>query len=248
MLLLATSTLYKYGLNRIFHFAKELDYDGIEINMNEIVDTRDIKYIKELIHRYDMPVLAVAAPHNSNILKVQTAIKVAEAIDADVCSFRPGYWKNWFFNRWIKNTLGKMMEVSKLKISIINPPLGDNLFLPTYAFGDLNSLYTFKNVTLDTAHLVSRGMDLIRVYEFLKKNICHVYLSDASKSVDHLMPGDGILPLESFLTKLKKDKYQNHISIKIRWESIEGYDLEKAMTNLEKIKKFYNEYFVKVPE
>ena len=46
MFVLATGTIHRYGLNRIFEIAKELEFEGIEIFMNEVYDTYDKEYLK----------------------------------------------------------------------------------------------------------------------------------------------------------------------------------------------------------
>ena len=59
MIALHTSSLHKYGLNRIFEFAKKAGYDGIEIMVDKNnFDTQNAEYIKELSDEYKLPVIA----------------------------------------------------------------------------------------------------------------------------------------------------------------------------------------------
>ena len=67
MISLHTESLSKYGLNRIFAFAKEAGDDGIEIGVNKnIYDTQNADYIKKLSQEYDLPIVALHAPSNGS--------------------------------------------------------------------------------------------------------------------------------------------------------------------------------------
>ena len=49
MLTLSTDSLKGYGLNRIFEFAKDADFDGIDLAVDPtVLDTQNSGYIKEL--------------------------------------------------------------------------------------------------------------------------------------------------------------------------------------------------------
>ena len=63
MLILSTDSLKGYGLNRIFDFAKEAGYDGIELVLEtRIYDTQNVDYINSLVKEYGVPVVAVPLP------------------------------------------------------------------------------------------------------------------------------------------------------------------------------------------
>ncbi|MCX6807289.1 MAG: sugar phosphate isomerase/epimerase [Patescibacteria group bacterium] len=244
MLLLSTGTLYKYGLNRIFHFAKKLRYEGIELIVNDVADMRNIEYLRELQKQYDLPIEALAVPHNSNIEKTKAIIEMADDMGIGIVVVRAPLWTDFVYTQWVKKNLSSSGAITSRHICIENPPQGDGVILPKYAFGNINDLATFKSIALDTMHLFSRQLDLMRVYEKFKPQIKYIRLSDSKRGRNHMIPGDGVLPLESFLAHLNKNQYKGHISIKIDYEEVGGGDDVKAEKALTAARKFYEEYFL----
>jgi len=73
-----------------------------------------------------------------------------------------------------------------------------------------------------------------------------VYFSDKTKlGKSHVLPGDGVLKLKSFLKKLKTAHYDNYFSVKLDLDKKDLSDNEKVLTILsqarEFLKKFYEE-------
>ena len=57
---------------------------------------------------------------------------------------------------------------------------------------------------------------------------------------------EGIMPLESFLTKLKQEKYPGAVSIKVLPKYLHAGEDEKVVKDLKEIKDFYDKYYTKV--
>ena len=83
------------------------------------------------------------------------------------------------------------------------------------------------------------------IYETLKTRLSYIHISNWHKNNEHWMITEGLLPLESFLTKLAKDGYQAPISLKMNLETCGDEDLKQIKSNLKKCKEFYEEYFLK---
>jgi len=98
-------------------------------------------------------------------------------------------------------------------------------------------------VALDCSMTASKKQDLIRFYENLKKLIVHVYLSNVRRHKEYSLPSEGILPLESFLKKLKLNKYEGAISVRVRPSELAAGDDELVVKRLKKVKEFIEEYF-----
>jgi hypothetical protein len=62
-------------------------------------------------------------------------------------------------------------------------------------------------------------------------------------SKKYYLPEDGILPLESFLTKLKQDNFPGSISIKVNPKYISAGNDEKVIKHLKDTKAYYDKYF-----
>lgn len=246
MLLLSTGTLHKYGLNRVFHIAKKLRYEGIELVVNDVADTRNVAYLKELQEQYDLPIACVVVPNSSNIEKTKFVINMADELNAGVVVIKSPLWSDFAYTKWVRSNVRKFGAVSSRLICIENPPQGDGLLLPMYALGNVNELATFKNISLDTAHLYSRQLDLMRVYEKFKTKIKYIRLSDTKRGITHLPMGHGVLPLESFLAHLSKNHFKGHISVKLDYKAVGGSDEQKVEKTLAECRSFYEEYFLGV--
>jgi len=111
-------------------------------------------------------------------------------------------------------------------------------------------LKNFKHVALDTARIGEKRQDLMRSYNGLKKYLVHIHLSNLNHGKKYTPPSEGIMPLESFLTKLKQDRYPGAVSIKILPKYLHAGNDETLLEELEKTKKYYEKYFknVKVEE
>ena len=243
MLLLSTSSLHRYGLNRIFHFAKRLGFQGIELVVNDIADTRDADYIRDLQQQYDLPVFSIVTPQKSTIEKTKSVIDLADALNTGTVVIRSPLWSEFGYASWLRSNIPRFAKIYSRQICFENPPRGESLVLPKYAFGNINEIAGFKNLALDTTHLFSRQLDLMRVYERHKSVIRYIRLSDTRRGSEHLLPGDGILPLESFLAHLAKDKYTGGIAIKVDYQQAGADDPKEVEKNLGRVKKFFDEFY-----
>ena len=109
-----------------------------------------------------------------------------------------------------------------------------------------NVLFKFKHAALDTTRVAYKNDDLIRVYNVLKKYLVHVHISNVRRGHGYQMPEEGVLPLESFLTKLKQDGFKGAISFKIHPKYIKVGSDDKVMKQLSSCKKFYENFFLKM--
>jgi len=247
MLTLSTSSLYKYGLPRVFEFAKEFGYEAIELVIDpNFFDTYQEEYLKEIIKKFQIPIVGLSTPKVTSKAKtVKTALRLAEKLNIPNLVVRPPFFTDFRFTGWFKRELPKLQNRTKVNISVLNVPVGKSFLLPRFALGNINELKRFSHICLDTSHLVSRKIDLMRVYHSFKDRLSFVHLSNWHKGNEHWMPNEGILPLESFLTKLAKDGYQGPISLKLNLENAGGDDLIEVRKRLKVCKEFYDEYYTK---
>ncbi|MEM7134453.1 MAG: sugar phosphate isomerase/epimerase [Chloroflexota bacterium] len=87
----STGSLYTYSPDRIFAFAVEAGFDGIELMADHRWDTRQADYVEELIQRHSLPVLALHSPFSpvpgwskEQPEIIAQSVKLAEAIGAPV--------------------------------------------------------------------------------------------------------------------------------------------------------------------
>ncbi len=58
----STGSLYPFGLDRIYGWAAEAGYDGVEIMMDERWDTHQDDYLNHLADKHGVPILALHTP------------------------------------------------------------------------------------------------------------------------------------------------------------------------------------------
>jgi len=107
-------------------------------------------------------------------------------------------------------------------------------------------LKKFKHISLDTARIGEQRKDLIRAYTAFKKFLVHVHLSNLHQGKKYFPPTLGILPLESFLTKLKQDKYPGAVAMKIYPKHLYAGDDEKVIEELKRAKNYFDKYYTNV--
>lgn len=245
MLTLCTDSLTNYGLNRIFRFAKDAGYDGIEIAITKDFDTQNADYIAELVKEYKLPVVAVSAARRTSKKKILEAIKMAKKLNCQVVIIQPPDLLKFSLASWIKNEIPQTRKKEKIHICLENSDAKTFFgFLPQYAMNSITDLKKFKAVSINTANIMAKKLDLLKIYKQLKSEIFHIHLADATSSKLHLMPGKGVVPLESLLTKLKEDKYKYAVSLRIKPAELKAGDDKKVMEKLAEAKEFYERYFL----
>jgi len=245
MIILHTSSLHKYGLNRIFEFVKKAGYDGIEIEVDKNnFDTQNAEYIKKLSQEFDVPVIALHAPMEGSEKSVQHVVEMAVYLKCPLVVVTPPKFMDFKFTKWLKREVPILRKKRNIQIALANA--GGKTFLgllPERALNNIDDLKKFGMVALDCSMTASKKTDLIRFYEYLKKLVVHVHLSNVRRHKEYSLPNEGILPLESFLKKLKLNKYDGSISVRVRPAELGAGDDELVVKKLKKVKDFIDEYF-----
>ncbi|MGE3279213.1 MAG: sugar phosphate isomerase/epimerase family protein [Candidatus Altimarinota bacterium] len=246
MFLLSTDSLRGYGLNRIFQMAKDSGFEGVEVALDlRQFDTQNAEYLNELQKQYSLPIRVIRTFPNSTIKQTELAISIADAVDAKVVVIEPPRLFDFKYKDWIKKQVPLLRKKYQLSIALKNGP-SEYLWgiLPGRAMNNIPDLQNFKEVCLDVSNLYGMKLDLMRAYDVMKSYLSHVHLSNVYRGIDHSLLDEGIMPLESFLTKLKRDEYDKDISLVVRPKSISAGDDKAVMKNLQRARKFYDKYMV----
>lgn len=246
MIALHTNSLHKYGLNRIFEFAKAADYDGIEIAVDKNnYDTQNAEYIKRLSEEYKLPILALHSPINGTEKSVQHVIDMAIYLKCPVVVITPPKLTDFKFTNWLKKKVPHLRKKKKIHIALVNAPGKTILgFLPARAMNSLSDMKKFGMAALDCSSTASKKWgNLMSVYDHLHKLIVHVHISNVNKHKEYSLPNEGILPLESFLRKLAAKNYKGALSVRVRPSELNAGDDEKVVATLKKVKSFVDEFF-----
>lgn len=248
MIIISTDSLRGYGLNRAFDLAKQAGYDGVDlvVNYGEF-DTFNAEYVKKLILEYKLPVHAVTAPNEIAPKRIEEIVSLAKDIGAKVVVLQPPKILDFKMTSWMKTEIPKLREKEAISIALENAPSGTFLgIIPEHAMGSAADLKDFKHVCLDVARLGEQKKDLMRAYTALKKFLVHIHLSNFYHGKKYAPPQEGIMPLESFMTKLKEDGYPGAISMKILPKYLHCGDDARVVKELVKAKKYYEKFYGKV--
>lgn len=245
MLALSSDSLGGYGLNRIFQFAKEAGYDGLDLVVDKKnYDSQNAEYIKSIIKETGLPVLSMQLPDPSP-KDLKKAIDIAKEIECKVIIVQPPTIFSLKKISWLKREVPKIRAKEGISIALENAPAEMILgFIPKHAMNNIVDMKKFKHACIDTTRIALKRQDLIRYYKSLRKYLVHIHLSNVKGARKYYRPDDGILPLESFLTKLKQDEFPGTISMRVNPKYLNAGDDEKVLKNLEEMKDFYEKYFL----
>lgn len=254
MLLLSTASLTWYGLHRIFSFAKNAGYTGIDIALGTLnFDLWDEDYIFELSEHFDLPVLSITAPGKwMSREKLDKIIVMAKKLSVQLVTFSPPHITDRD-SKWFGSLLMKIKRDTHISICIQNvEPKFMFFVIPEYR----NATFTqIKGVTGDTTLDIlwvdsSSSMDILKAQKMLGSSIKNIFFSDKQGMKRGILPwgaGGGIsyLPLESFLMKLKSVGYSGYITLKVDPKQIGVGNTERVEQNLEYMKSYYEKHFAK---
>ncbi len=243
-LVLSTESLKGYGINRIFRFAKEAGFDGIDLAMeNGDYDTLDADYIKELSNATNMPVVSIQTPKTTSKTKIEEAVRMAKKLGTRVVVIQPPKLLDVKLAKWLKTQIPKIRQKENISIALENASSKTMLgFIPEHSMANISDLKKFKHVCLDVSRIAEKKEDIIRVYSSLKKYLVHIHLSNVYRGKAYAPPETGVLPIESFLTKLKRDKFKGAICIRVKPKNFHVGNDDKMLEGLKSSLKFCKKY------
>ncbi len=231
---LSTDTLRGYGLNRIFSLAKEAGFDGVDLDIDpKSVDTQNAVYLNKLQKEYGLPILALEVPEGSAHKKILECIELANKIGCKVIIVQAPRIFDVKLATWYRAEIPKIRKDEGISIALENAPATTIFgFIPEHAMNNLAELQKFKHACLATDRIVERKEDLIITLKKLMKFLVHIHLANVSKGRGGQLPHNGILPMESFLTKLSEEGYRGAVSIKANSKFLAIGDDEEIVKQL----------------
>lgn len=221
----STGSLYPFGLDRIFGWATETGYDGVEVMMDDRWDTHQADYLNYLVEKHGIPILALHPPIIQGAWRLgpeETLVrsaKLADRIGADtVIAHPPPPGKP--LARWSEVTLPEA-RAHGVSVAVENMPRNTggvfsirrrSCHLPEHLLG-------VGEVTLDTSHLGASGVDPMKALSSFGDQLRHIHLSDSNLirgRDEHRLPGKGKLPLKRFLSVLGGSDYSGAVSLELK--------------------------------
>ena len=247
----STGSLYPFGLDRVWAWISETGYDGVEIMMDERWDTHQEDYLRDLVERHGVPILALHPPLRRGAWGLgpeETLVRVARLasrLEVPVVVAhppRPGR----VLERWKAGPLRQAREQGVV-VAVENMPKSragglfgvgrKSCYLPEHLAG-------VGEVTLDTSHAGASKVDLLRAHSVLAAQLRHVHLSDSNLELgrdEHRLPGRGRLPLKPFLAALGASGYSGAVSLELKPWSLGTPDPEPILERMRAALRFTRE-------
>ena len=254
MCLFGTDSLSGYGLDLVFELAKEAWFDGVDLAIRKNFDSRKIDYVKKLSEKYELPIKVIQTSDNLNDKEINRAIDLCYELGADTITINsPKFFNFKAFSFITDNVLRRRKENKSIHFSIINPE-DSSLFalpIPKYRFSNMVEIVKkyLCYIGLDIANLDSDAFenDFLRKMKDFLPYLSVIYFSDKSRVGEwHILPGDGVLKLSTFLKKLKEYGYNRYISTKIKISKSDLSDSDKVKLILKKSRKYLQENYEEV--
>lgn len=247
----STGSLHPFGLDRIFAWAAEAGFDGIEVMMDERWDTHQQFYLEHLVQTHGIPVSAMHPPIGRGAWGLepeQTLVRVAALaarVGAGVVVAHPPR-AGRSLEKWSKGALAEARDQG-VAVAVENMPLEVNqgvlgLRAPRTCCHP-EDLLGVGDVTLDTSHCGVSGVDVLRARHTLEDQLRHVHLSD-SRLVgkdDHRPPGKGKLPLGELLAGLAGQGYTGAVSLELKPWPLGAPDPRKILERMSQSLRFTRE-------
>jgi sugar phosphate isomerase/epimerase len=231
-ILLSSGSLYTLPLEKAFYMAADTGYDGMEVIISESFG-QDKGYslfnnLKEILPIYVLHAPFYVIPGwGDRITALRKTIELAERISVPMVSFHPPKWldleiKFWRWMYTVRDFQGELGG-GKVVIAMENMPYRRRpLRFNPYIFGrpgDLvrfiesrNLYFTFDCTHMGTAQANFEG-NFLRLYR--TKRVKNIHFSDYRNGREHLLPGQGLLPLDGLLNYLKESGYDQMITLEI---------------------------------
>ena len=247
----STGSLYPFGLERVYAWASEAGFDGVEIMMDERWDTHQEEYLRSLVGRHGVPILALHAPLYRGAWGLgpeETLVRVARLAARmevpTVVAHPPPPGRP--LERWKKGPLREAREHGVV-VAVENMPHSGaggmfrvrrkSCYLP-------ENLADVGEVTLDTSHAGASKVDLLRAHSVLATQLRHVHLSDSNLEAgrdEHRLPGKGRLPLRPFLAALEASGYPGAVSLELKPWPLGAPDPETILKRMRAALQFARE-------
>jgi sugar phosphate isomerase/epimerase len=244
MLFITSQSFPHYGLARFFKFAKDLGVDGVEIVINSNFDTQDPDYLKKLSEEYKMPIKSFSLPTKGADRFIDAFEKVVSKFEGVTINLASPEILSFAYKKWMENSVPQLCKRFRLNLNRVTMPTETILgIIPARNESSLHMLRQKGSVAADLSALWRSTEDVMRVPDFLREKMRVVYLSNVRNGSMYASLPIGILPVESFLTKLSRDNFRGDFIIKLSPKNIHEGDWERMMEIMKESKEFFEKYF-----
>ncbi|MDQ4025124.1 MAG: sugar phosphate isomerase/epimerase [Actinomycetota bacterium] len=225
----STGPFWAFSLEVAMDSLAEAGFEEIELMVTRDPRTQDPEIPLRLAEERGLRVAAVHGPFLlitksvwglDPIGKIKRGAEMCQALGADTMIVHPPYFWEREYTRWVDKQAEAFEAQTGVTVAVetMYPVWVAGRKLRAYRWLDPRELVAAcHRVVMDTSHVtVARG-DILDAYEVLAPKLVHVHLSDnAGDGRDgHLSLGDGVLPIDRFLTELRRTDYGGAVSLEL---------------------------------
>jgi len=229
---LSSGSLFTLPLKRAFELAAEAGFDGVELIINQ--DFQRVNPVKLVCSLQEIaPINSIHAPFmpldgwGDPIRSLQLSVNLAAETGIPLVNFHPPSWIGLEirFWRWLYKVQDFQKEVGldgEVLVTIENMPWVGPFGLNPNILSSTQDMIRFINdhnlyLTFDTTHIGSGKANFIDdFYQFYNSGrIRNIHFSDYGYGKEHLVPGQGYLPITRFLNHLQHTDYNGCITLEM---------------------------------
>jgi sugar phosphate isomerase/epimerase len=258
--LLSTGSLWSYSLERVFGFAAKAGFDGLELLVDMRWETRQPAYLHNLIERHQLPILAVHSPFLPNIPgwphdqpeRIRCTVDLVSDVGAEVVVHHlpsrlgtiwvqlPGRFfplpfprnQDAGYKRWLEKDYQPFQAATPIKLCIENIPAFNRFGRHSnlWHWNTIKEIGRFPNLTMDTTHLGTWGLEPVDIFPQLKGKVGHIHLSNYDGR-EHIRPENGRLHLDKLLAHLTKIEYPGLITLELQPDDLGAGQPDQTIIN-----------------
>lgn len=226
-ILLSAGCLFHLPLKLIARIGRDAGFDGMELIMNspKLTPESGLEKIDEIL-----PIRSIHAPFRDwadwgghlGSWKATTALANTLPAADHITMHPPGSrLANMIANRWFEKAcdLPLLLDArGRIRFSLENMPWAERSPFSRDPLERLMDICRDKKVglTYDVCHMGVSGRDVLAAFDKIPIDLLYnVHFSDAVGHTEHLTPGTGSLPLNTFLRTLGKRGYDRYVTLEL---------------------------------
>ena len=228
-----TTMFQKLAIGDILPSFKKSGVNGIELLISFNTSDEDLIQIKKIIGKYGLPVMSIHQSlksfFNIDFSEIERLCDIANTFSAKVVVLHTEALGKRLFDNNFTDNLKALQKKYQVIFGLENVPKSPLSRRNSFVWKGDEFASVIKNanlnITLDTTHFGQVGEDICKFYLENQERIVNIHISDYRKdwintvlSLEkgtHLSLGKGELPINKFLTLLKKTKYKGLITMEI---------------------------------
>jgi sugar phosphate isomerase/epimerase len=152
--------------------------------------------------------------------KIRRGVEMCREMGATTLVVHPPYLWEGEYARWVDQECEGFSIESGVRVAVetMYPKWVAGRRVRAYRWLEPGALqHHAPYVAIDTSHLAVSRLDILDAFHVLAPKLVHVHLSDnAGDGRDaHLELGTGVLPLERFLSELRRNRYGGAVSLEL---------------------------------